>query len=250
MIKNLIVIPYRDRKNHLNHFIKFILPLLNKQLSSVRVAVIEQQDNKLFNRGALINIGYKIYKHKAESIITHDIDLYPTNECIKKYYFGDFDGVHGICCSPCNTLGGIVKMKMDDFELINGFPNNFWGWGVEDKAFQNRIESKNLEIKKSILRNRGDFTKYFHSDESNHSRKKDTWRYNKRHRLHYEKWNGLSPISKKNLIYSSGLNNLKYTISAQLTNNNYDHFLVNIDKTHEGFKSVLLRKVSKINPFK
>jgi hypothetical protein len=249
MIKNLIVIPYRNRKKHLDKFISSTIRLLTNELIDCKVLVIEQTEGNLFNRGALINIGYDLFKDKAEFIITHDVDLYPTQECISKFYSKSFDGALGICCSPCNTLGGIVKIPMHHFKTANGFPNNFWGWGVEDKAFQNRIEFSNLKIKKSILRNRGDFTKYFKSDESDHSRKKDSWKYNTKHKLHYEKWNKLSSKRRKNLISFSGINNLKYKIIENRNTENYDHFLVEIEKNPESLRSILINKISAFNPF-
>ena len=142
-----------------------------------------------------------------------------------------------------------MKIPMHHFKTANGFPNNFWGWGVEDKAFQNRIEFSNLKIKKSILRNRGDFTKYFKSDESDHSRKKDSWKYNTKHKLHYEKWNKLSSKRRKNLISFSGINNLKYKIIENRNTENYDHFLVEIEKNPESLRSILINKISAFNPF-
>ena len=42
-------------------------------------------------------------------------------------------------------------MTPQTFSLINGFPNNFWGWGEEDKALQNRAEAFGIEIKKNEL---------------------------------------------------------------------------------------------------
>jgi len=243
MIENLIVIPYRDRKRHLDLFISNTLPLLKEELPSVRLVIIEQEDGNLFNRGALINIGHHLYRKKAKSIITHDVDLYPTRECIKKYYAKKINGIHGICCSPCNTLGGIVKISMSHFAHINGFPNNFWGWGVEDKAFQNRAEHHNVKIEKSVLRNRGNFLKYFYSDEADHSRKKDSSKYTKRHKVHFDKWSKLSTQRQKKLTHASGVNNLKYKIINRLSSDEYDHFVVEIIKTEEDLSAFLKRKI-------
>jgi len=33
-----------------------------------------------------------------------------------------------------------VAFSSDDFKRINGFPNNFWGWGGEDDEMRNRID--------------------------------------------------------------------------------------------------------------
>lgn len=36
-------------------------------------------------------------------------------------------------------FGGIVSFNIADFEKINGFPNNFWGWGGEDDELMKRV---------------------------------------------------------------------------------------------------------------
>ena len=40
-------------------------------------------------------------------------------------------------------MGGIIKIKDSIIHKINGFPNDVWGWGTEDKALQNRTEYYN-----------------------------------------------------------------------------------------------------------
>ena len=37
-------------------------------------------------------------------------------------------------------------MNSKDFEKINGFPNDFWGWGGEDDAFYNRLAKHKVRI--------------------------------------------------------------------------------------------------------
>ena len=44
-------------------------------------------------------------------------------------------------------------MDVKTYEDINGFPNTYWGWGVEDKALQNRAETYDKTISKNILNN-------------------------------------------------------------------------------------------------
>ena len=59
----------------------------------------------------------------------------------------------GIYTSHCNTLGGIIKLNDKTIQKINGFPNNIWGWGTEDKALQNRAEFYNIK-KITLLTNK------------------------------------------------------------------------------------------------
>ena len=58
---NIIIIPYRNRESHLKYFLNNTFPLLKKHLKELKVVIIEQTNDKLFNRGKLLNIGYKLY---------------------------------------------------------------------------------------------------------------------------------------------------------------------------------------------
>ena len=41
-------------------------------------------------------------------------------------------------------FGGIVAFSVQQFRLINGFPNNFWGWGGEDDEMMKRIDEARI----------------------------------------------------------------------------------------------------------
>ena len=142
MYENIIAIPFRNRDRHLEYFIKNTVPLLQQHLPNTKVVVIEQTDGKLFNRGALLNIAFKEYQNKTRYFFTHDVDLNPTKKMIEEYYIKEVNNtdVLGIYTSQCNTLGGIIKINNSTIHKINGFPNDIWGWGIEDKILQNRAE--------------------------------------------------------------------------------------------------------------
>lgn len=77
-----IVIPYRDRANHLPIFLKNIHPLLMKQQVEYGVFVIEQIADGLFNRAALMNVGFleALKLHQWDCFIFHDVDLIPLDD--------------------------------------------------------------------------------------------------------------------------------------------------------------------------
>jgi hypothetical protein len=211
MFDNIIIIPYRQREEHLGYFIKNTVPLLKEHLPNTKILVIEQNEGKLFNRGKLINVGFKEYENKTKYFFTHDVDLNPTLKCINKYYnscVGDND-VLGIYTSQCNTLGGIIKITNDAIHKINGFPNDIWGWGTEDKALQNRAEYFNIN-KITSLTNKTDHPEYILRFNDIDDRVRRDISHNTR--KHYTTFERLNNEGKKKEILSSGLNNLEYKV--------------------------------------
>jgi hypothetical protein len=178
------------------------------------VVVTEQSaDGRQFNRGAVINIACDLFKDKAIHMMTHDVDVYPKKTTIDEHYTKDVvaDQVFGIYTSSCNTLGGIIKMKLDTFQTINGFPNHYWGWGVEDKALQNRVEIFNLKIYKLITDKNPKKTDYFTIFDDINDRV-TTADFSSRTQFDYHVFKTLPYDKKIEICMSSGLNTLKYKV--------------------------------------
>jgi hypothetical protein len=215
--ENVILIPYRKRKKHLDYFLKKSIPLFDKYLNNYKVVVIEQNNDFKFNRGILLNIGYDIFKNNTKYIFTHDVDLNPFTSTIKNLYNKSVkkNSIMGIYTSYCDTLGGIIKMRTSTFKKINGFPNNFWGWGLEDIELQNRAETFNLKITKNIKSNDPNRYKYFKIfNDVNDRNKPDD--YNIKLNFIRNEYNKNSFEKKKSYILKSGLNNLQYVINDKI----------------------------------
>lgn len=77
-----IVIPYRDRVTHLAIFLKNIHPFLMKQQANYGVFIVEQFGNGLFNRAALMNVGFLEARKLShwDCFIFHDVDLIPLDD--------------------------------------------------------------------------------------------------------------------------------------------------------------------------
>ena len=149
----LIIVPYRDqgdqnRKQQLDEFVEHY-----SQHPSLRILVVEQSnDNLKFNRGALLNAGY-LYASEhfidIDTIVVHDVDIIMPTEIVNKYY-GNCDKykilhlgnlVQDTKYNP--PFGRVIQFSKTTFEKINGFPNNFYGWGGEDDALAFRIHISN-----------------------------------------------------------------------------------------------------------
>jgi len=220
MYKNIIIVPYRNRKAHLDIFIRDAIPLFKKYLQPFKVIVVEQNEGKLFNRGLMLNIGFNENRYKSEYFFTHDVDIVPKECCVKNIFLKKTsiknNTIMGILTSDCNTLGGIIKFDSESFIKANGFPNNMWGWGVEDKALQNRVEYMNINIEKNIISSRTNpleaenFT--IRDDVSDRHKDKD---FNYRTMFEYDIFKTLAFDTKKNHIMASGLNILQYEILSR-----------------------------------
>ena len=224
MYKNIIIVPYRNRKAHLDIFIRDAIPIFEKYLKPFKVIIVEQDEGKLFNRGQIINIGFNEYSLQSEYFFTHDIDIIPTEDCVKDIYTitPSNNTIMGILTSDCNTLGGIIKFNSESFINANGFPNNMWGWGVEDKALQNRVETMDINIKKNIIASNTNplqFANFLIRDDVN-DRHQDK-NFNSRTQFEYDIFKNLGKERKITHIMSSGLNNLQYEVLSRENLNEY-----------------------------
>lgn len=156
-----VIVPFRDlhveqkRSQHLERFIPYMTTFFYENTSvPFRIYIIEQSDDKRkFNRGKLLNIGYDIAKKDGcEVFIFHDVDLLPSAELIK-YYITKPNDNHPVHIARVwnrysnndKYFGGIVAFSKEQYERINGFPNNFWGWGGEDDEMFKRTEKVKLK---------------------------------------------------------------------------------------------------------
>lgn len=68
-----IIVPYRDREDHLKEFI----PHMNKYLPDAKIVIVEQADEKPFNRGKLLNVGF--LETDFFYYCFHDVDHLPVS---------------------------------------------------------------------------------------------------------------------------------------------------------------------------
>lgn len=157
-VRVAIVVPFRDihseqkRSVQMNQFVIKIPDFYSKSNNSevnFHIFIIEQNplDNLKFNRGKLLNVGFDFAKRLGYNmVIFHDIDLIPSSDLLQHYTtIPEFDKPVHIARvwdrynKNKKYFGGIVAFSCPSFEAINGFPNNFWGWGGEDDEMYNRL---------------------------------------------------------------------------------------------------------------
>ena len=130
-----IVVPYRNREEHLKEFVPYMEEYLVKEGISFHIYIIHQADDKPFNRAKLLNVGYK-ESEDSDYFAFHDVDMLPidsdysyidcpTHLATRAEQFGfrlPYDGY----------FGGVTLFDKESFIKINGYSNEYWGWGAED----------------------------------------------------------------------------------------------------------------------
>ena len=216
-----IIVPYRNRSEHLQVFLRYMHQYLVKQNAiNYQIFVIEQNDQSPFNRATLLNIGF------FESIqlnpdlncfIFHDVDILPLDvrqlyTCSEtpRHLCSYLDKFRFVLIYP-NLFGGVVAIQKDQFIKVNGYSNMYKGWGGEDDDFYQRIkhhfgriERYSKEIGRCVMKNHHQY------ELINHDRS---------HLL-------------KNVIdrsYSDGLSNLKQTYNRNQVELNPLYVKINVD---------------------
>jgi len=217
MTRNIVLIPYRNRKKHLEYFLKHSAPKLKAELDNFELLVIEQSaDNKLFNRGKLLNVGFDYCNDDEQEIYFwhHYVDHKPLKKILKIYNTKIKPNTIISIKEPHNrSLGTIIKFSAKEFKKINGFRNTFWGWGIEDRDLYHRAKFYNINIERKQC-NKNNFKILGHKHNGNQMNKKKSF--------YTEKiFNSNNKEFKKKYINYSGLNNLKYKIIEEIEINEY-----------------------------
>ena len=199
-----VIIPYRDRRKHLEILLNNLHTMFQKQKLSYTIFVVEIALPMRFNRGLLLNIGFReaVSISNFDCFVFHDVDLVPVNE--KNLYQCKDQPVH---LSSGNSkfnynlpyagyLGGVVLIRKKDFETVNGYPNVYFGWGGEDDDFARRVKSKKLQVFTQNL-TLGKYLALSHGDDSSNPKNP-------------ERFNILSGAASR--MAKDGLHSLKYHV--------------------------------------
>jgi predicted glycosyltransferase involved in capsule biosynthesis len=178
-----IIIPYRDREAHL----ELMLPRLQEVFKDKQYEIIisEQNDNDNFNLSNTQNIGAQYAK--GNIIILHQVDYYPTDDVsyeikdqpilpANKGIFVDnelqFRNIHDVPQGyqnwhnqiDNNFYGGVVVMRKEHWDKINGLNPLYKGWGNEDEDLRERLRWAGY----SPIRNKvGTYLCLYHEDNGN-----------------------------------------------------------------------------------
>ena len=139
-----VCIPYRDngdgvRKKHLDTLVPHLEEFFKKKNIEFRCYIGHQVDDKKFNRSGTKNVAYLAAKEDGcDYMAFHDVDMLP-HDNVDYSHPGDTPKHIATYLSQWdNTLrdieyfGGVVVFTPEQFEQVNGYHTNYWGWGMED----------------------------------------------------------------------------------------------------------------------
>jgi beta-1,4-galactosyltransferase 1 len=150
--KLAIIVPYRNREEHLEKFTPAIKEHLKDSDIDYKIVIVEQTDDGPFNKGKLLNIGFNAAKHWADYFIFHDVDSLPENkECDYSYtekptLLSKYIQKENYKEVYKTFFGCVVGINKEDFIKINGVSNRYLGWGIVDDDMYYRCYMENLEI--------------------------------------------------------------------------------------------------------
>jgi hypothetical protein len=145
-----IVVPYRDRAKHLQQFVShmrsyFSRDKLDKDIP-YRVLIVEQENGLPFNRGMLLNVGFLLGAEDSDYTCFHDVDYLPVwadyswvDEPTPILWYGAEQ--RPIAPGRSNLtithnldayFSGVLLVPNEQFKKVNGYANDYWGWGFED----------------------------------------------------------------------------------------------------------------------
>ncbi|KAM5179957.1 beta-1,4-galactosyltransferase 4 [Mantella aurantiaca] len=168
-----ILIPHRNREKHLLYLLDNLHPFLQRQQLDYGIYVIHQAGEGKFNRAKLLNVGYleALKEEKWDCFILHDVDLVPENDF--NTYLCDTEPKHlvvgrnvtGYKLWYKGYFGGVTAMTRNQFAKVNGYSNNYWGWGGEDDDLRLRVDYAKMTVvrpPREIAR----YTMVFHTRDS------------------------------------------------------------------------------------
>jgi len=157
-----IIVPYRDRPQQLYDFKLKISSYLLTQGIDYELIIVEQDSDKSFNRGKLLNIGFQKAKRlECTYVCFHDVDMHPIKvdyspvdrptQLANRFVYEE--GVKRTVADE--YFGGVTLFPISQFEDVNGYSNEYWGWGFEDNDLLVRCREKGIPLATKFYKQNG-----------------------------------------------------------------------------------------------
>lgn len=208
-----VIIPIRNRDKELNEITDILEDIFKKQNIDAKYYIVEQEEGSKFNKGKISNAAFieSLKDNFSDYYLFNDVDVWPENSNVIKYNVNTDDIIrHPYGQTHC--LGCFFLTTKKTFHKINGYSNNYWGWGGEDVDLQNRAECKNIKIDRSDFKYRNKKNTGIIDDVSGEST--STKKNNHNQKLKIKNSNKYK--QNPNSIYLDGLTKCNYKIVSRV----------------------------------
>jgi hypothetical protein len=148
--KLAFVVPYRDREEHLLRYV----PHYKGLFPEADIYVIHQLGQAPFNRGMLLNIGFLYAEDKADAFDLSDIDMLAVEDEVDYSFPGAACHLASAVSQYNYTMpyptyfSGHVLLTAAQMRSVNGFYNDYPGYGCEDDCFYRSFMERNLPVER------------------------------------------------------------------------------------------------------
>ena len=165
MKKLAVIVPFNEKL--IEKFTDHLSAVVKQEGFYYRIFFIKQKSNRPLNKGKLFNIGFSLVKDKFDYFCFHDIDLIPVSnfeygpsdqpiclyEKVLPMEFGEhnsLDNFEDFDIISDSHFGGAVLFDKTQYKNINGYSNEYWGVGYEDRDLLVRMITKGFRLR-SVL---------------------------------------------------------------------------------------------------
>lgn len=148
--KLAFIVPYRNRAHHLSQYV----PHYKAMFPTADIYIVEQFGDGPFNRGSLLNIGFLYAEDKADAFDLSDVDMLAVEGHVD-YSFPTAVTHLASAASQFNYtmpyptyFSGHVLLTAAHMRSVNGFYNDYPGYGCEDDCFYRSFIERNLPIER------------------------------------------------------------------------------------------------------
>lgn len=148
--KLAFIVPYRSREEHLKKFTRHY----KKLFPEADIYIIHQLGDDYFNRGMLLNIGFLYAENNADAFDLCDIDMLAVEGSVD-YSFPETVTHLASAVSQYNYkmpypgyFSGHVLLTAVQMRAVNGFYNDYPGYGCEDDCFYRSFLERHIPVQR------------------------------------------------------------------------------------------------------
>jgi len=144
------IVPYRNREEHLRQYV----PHYRRLFPSAKIYIIHQLGDGPFNRGKLINAGFLFAEGKADAFDLSDVDMLAVEGEVDYSFpnavthLASAASQYGYAMPYPTYFSGHVLLTAEHMRSVNGYYNDYPGYGCEDDCFYRSFVEKGLPIER------------------------------------------------------------------------------------------------------